>query len=133
MTGEMTIGGPVASIRRLYWCTAAFGFLGAVFYLSRGEARGAIGFLLGAAGSIGNLWFWNWLSHLIEPGRSPKKTWQAGLFIGRYLILLGGGYGIVKFLGVSPLAVVLGLLTSTAAVLALLIVEIAQGKSSKTS
>lgn len=121
------------SIRRLYWCTVAFGMLGAACYLVKGDVRSALGFLLGAAGSVANLWFWNWLSHLIEPGRGPKKSWQAGLFIGRYVILLGGGYGIVKFLGVNPLAVVLGLLTSTAAVLALLVVEIAQGKSSKAT
>jgi hypothetical protein len=89
--------------------------------------------MLGGGGSIGNLWLWDWLSHVIEPGRGPKKSWQAGLFVGRYLILLGGGYGIVKVLGVNPLAVVLGLLTSTAAVLMLLIIEIAQGKSSKVT
>lgn len=121
------------SMRRLYWFTAAFGMIGAVWYLSVGDTRSALGLVLGGAGSLANLWFWNWVSHLIEPGRGPKKTWQAGLFIGRYLILLGGGYGIVKFLGVNPLAVVLGLLTSTAAVLAMLIVEIAQGKSSKVT
>jgi hypothetical protein len=88
---------------------------------------------LGGAGSLGNLWLWHWLAQLIEPGRGPKKTWHAGIFIGRYLILLGGGYGIVKVLGVNPLGVVLGLLTSTAAVLALLIIEMAQGKSSKAT
>jgi hypothetical protein len=95
--------------------------------------RSALGFALGAAGSLGNLWLWHWLSQVIGPGQGPKKTWQAGLFIGRYLVLLGGGYAIVKVLGVNPLAVVLGLLTSTAAVLALLMVEIAQGKSSKAT
>ena len=121
------------SMRRLYWCTGAIGLLGAFWCLWQSGARSALGFLLGGAGSLGNLWLWHWLSHLIEPGRSPKKTWQAGLFIGRYLVLLAGGYAIVKFLGVNPLWVVLGLLTSTAAVLTLLMIEIAQGRSSKAT
>jgi ATP synthase I chain len=128
MTSELA-----TPIRRLYWFTGALGLLGSAWCLWRSDERSALGFLLGGAGSLGNLWLWHWLSHLIEPGHAPKKTWQAGLFIGRYLILLGGGYGIVKFLGVNPVAVVLGLLTSTAAVLTLLIVEIAQGKSSRTT
>jgi Na+/melibiose symporter-like transporter len=120
-------------MRRLYWFTGAFGLFGAAWFLSRNDARSALGFALGGVGSLGNLWLWHWLSHLIEPGRGPKKTWQAGLFIGRYLILLGGGYAIVKVLGVNPVAVVLGLLTSTVAVLTLLMIEIAQGKSSKVT
>jgi hypothetical protein len=121
------------SMRRLYWLTGALGLLGAAWYLWQSDARSALGFTLGGVGSIGNLWLWHWVSHLIEPGRGPKKSWQAGLFVGRYLILLGGGYGIVKVLGVNPLAVVLGLLTSTAAVLTLLIIEIAQGILSKAT
>ncbi|MGC2660572.1 MAG: ATP synthase subunit I [Bryobacteraceae bacterium] len=121
------------SMRRLYWCTGAFGLLGAVWCLWHSGDRAAIGFFLGAAASLGNLWLWDWLAHMIEPGRAPKKSWQAGLFVGRYLILLGGGYGIVKVLGVTPVAVVLGLLTSTAAVLTILIIEIAHGKSPKVT
>jgi hypothetical protein len=118
-------------MRRLYWCTGALGLLGMGCCFWQGGIRSALGFALGVAGSLGNLWLWHWLSHLIEPGRGPRKTWQACLFMGRYLVLLGGGYAIVKVLGVNPLAVVLGLLTSTAAVLAMLVMEIAQGKSSK--
>lgn len=121
------------SMRRLYWCTGVFGLLGAVWCLWQSGGRAAVGFLLGAAGSLGNLWLWDWLAHMIEPGRAPQKSWQAGLFVGRYLILLGGGYGIVKVLGVTPVAVVLGLLTSTAAVLIILIIEIAQGKPPKVT
>ena len=128
MTSELA-----TSMRRLYWCTGAIALLGALWCLWQSGARSAFGFLLGGAGSLGNLWLWHWLSHLIEPGRGPKKSWQAGLFIGRYLVLLGGGYGIVKVLGVNPLWVVLGLLTSTAAVLTLLMIEIAQGRSSKAT
>lgn len=120
-------------MRRLYWCTGAIGLLGMGWCFWRIDVRSALGFALGGAASLGNLWLWHWFSHLIGPGQGPKKTWQAGLFVSRYLVLLGGGYAIVKVLGVNPLAVVLGLLTSTAAVLALLMIEIAQGKSSKAT
>jgi hypothetical protein len=98
--------------------TAAFATIGFVSYFARFGSRAAFGFLLGAAGSFGNLWLFNWLSRSIAPGDQQRRPWTAGLFIGRYLGLGLVGYATVKGLDVSPLPVLLGLLASTAAVLA---------------
>jgi hypothetical protein len=105
-------------LRRLYALTATFATIGFVSYFARFGSRAAFGFLLGAAGSFGNLWLFNWLSRAIAPGGHQRRPWTAGLFMGRYLGLGLVGYATVKGLDVSPLPVLLGLLASTAAVLA---------------
>jgi ATP synthase I chain len=110
--------------RRLYRLTLLFGLFGFVSYFALEGPRSAFAFLLGAAISFGNLWLFNWLAGSIAPSDSPRKPWQAGAFVGRYLILFTAGYVIVKALGVSPLPVVLGLFASTAAVLLLMTTEL---------
>jgi len=112
------------SLRRIYWLIALFSLLGFVWYFAATGIRDAFGFLLGAAGSFGNFWLFDRLSRRIAPGPGNAKPWEAGAFITRYIVLLGIGYAIVKALNVSPLAVILGLLASTAAVLASLVVDI---------
>jgi uncharacterized membrane protein YedE/YeeE len=105
------------TIRRLYWLTIAFGLIGFVSYFAVLGPTPAVAFLLGALGSFGNLWLFDWLSRAIGPGTASRKPWQAGTFITRYLLFFAFGYVIVKGLGVNPLPVVFGLLASTAAVL----------------
>ena len=112
------------SLRRIYWLIAFFALLGFVWYFAVTGLRDALGFLLGAAGSFGNFWLFDRLSRRIAPGPHTAKPWEAGVFITRYIVLLGIGYAIVKALNVSPLAVILGLLASTAAVMASLVIEI---------
>ena len=112
------------SIQRVYQLTGLVGLVGFVSYFWVGGPRPALGFALGAASSFGNLWLFDWLSRSIAPGGTARKPWQAGAYVTRYIILLGTGYATVKALGVSPLAVVLGLLVSAAAVLASSILEI---------
>jgi ATP synthase I chain len=116
----------MTDIRRVYWLTAVFGLIGFVSYFVVLGPRPAFGFLLGAMGSFGNLWLFGWLARSIAPGEAPRKPWQAGAFIGRYLLLFTIGYVIVKALDVNPLAVILGLLASTAGVLLSSIVELIQ-------
>ncbi len=111
------------SIRRMYGLTSIYGVTGFICYLLLQGLRPAIGFALGAAGSLGNLWAFERLSRGLAPGME-RKPWQAGAYVTRYLILFGGGYVIVKALGVNPLPVILGLLASTAAVLTSLIIEL---------
>jgi hypothetical protein len=112
------------SLNRLYLLTAVFTAAGFVWYLTRSDVHDALGFLIGALGSFGNLWLFNWLSRSIAPGDRQRKPWTAGLFVGRYAGLWLVGYGTVKLLGVGPLPVLLGLLASTAAVLASSIVDV---------
>jgi hypothetical protein len=112
------------SIKTVYKLTALFGLLGFVSYFWVEGVRSAAAFALGAASSFGNLWLFDWLSGTIAPGTTSRKPWQAGAYFFRYLLLLGIGYAIVKTLNVSPVAVLLGLLASAAAVLASLILEL---------
>jgi hypothetical protein len=112
------------SMRRLYILTGLFTLGGGLWYLAEHGGREAAGFLIGALGSFGNLWLFNWLSASIAPGGQRRSPWQSGLFIGRYLGLFLVGYATVKALDVSPLAVLLGLLASTAAALVSSIIEL---------
>jgi len=116
-------------VRRTYWLALGFGILGVVAYSTLQGWRPAVAFALGALGSVGNLWLFEKLTHTIEPsnpGDPPKNPWQAGIFILRYFILLTVGYAIVRVLSVNALAVILGLLASTAAVLSSTILELLQ-------
>ena len=114
------------TVQRLYALTLAFGVIGFVLYWALVGFIPALAFLLGALGSFGNLWLFHWLARAIEPSAKSQKRWQAGAFIGRYLILFTLGYVIVKALSVSPLPVVFGLFASTAAVLFSSAVELVQ-------
>jgi hypothetical protein len=114
------------SLRRIYWLTASFGIAGFVSYFWVLGPRPAFAFLLGAMGSFGNLWLFQWLARSIAPSDAPRQPWKAGAFVARYLILFTVGYAIVKALRVNPLAVVSGLLASTAAVLLSSTIEIIQ-------
>jgi hypothetical protein len=116
-------------IRRIYWLALGFGLVGFVIYFGLQGWRPAAGFALGALGSVGNLWLFEWLTRSIvpEPGvETPKKPWQAGIFVTRYMVMILVGYAIVRALGVNALAVILGLLTSTAAVLTSTVLELLQ-------
>lgn len=112
------------TIHRLYWLTALVGAIGFVWYFLLQGAAPAAGFLLGALGSFGNLWLFDWLSRAIAPGTASRPPWRAGAFITRYLLLFAAGYVIVNALDVSPLPVILGLFASTAAVLTSSILEL---------
>lgn len=105
------------SIRRLYWLAGSFGIAGFVSYILLDEARSALGYALGALGSIGNLWLFEKLARAIAPSDAPRRPWRAGAFAARYLVLFTIAYVIIRGLSVNPLAVVLGLLVSTAAVI----------------
>lgn len=110
----------------LYRLTGLYAAIGFVSYFSVVDAREAGGFLLGALLSLGNLWLFAWMARAITPGGKPRKQWAMGLYLIRLLLLFVLAYVIVKLLGVSPLAVILGLLVSAAAVLTFLAAEIIQ-------
>ncbi len=114
------------TVRLLYQLTIILGLIGFVSYFAVQGPGAALGFAFGAACSIGNLWLFDWLTRAIAPGETRRKPWKPALFVLRYFVLLASGYAIVKFLDVNALTVVWGLLTSTAAVLLALIVELLQ-------
>jgi hypothetical protein len=116
-------------VRRIYWLALGFGALGVIAYLGLQGWRPAAGFALGALASLGNLWLYERLTRSLEPsvsGEPPKNPWTAGVFILRYVVMIGVAYAIVKALGVNALPVVLGLLTSTAAVVASTLIELVE-------
>jgi hypothetical protein len=112
------------SVRRMYFLTAMFGAAGFAAFWPMQGFKTALAFLLGAMVSAGNLFLFGYLSRAISPTPGESKPWEARAFISRYLLMLAGGYVIVKALGVNPLAVILGLLASTAAVVASVIIEL---------
>ena len=112
------------SIRRVYILTAGLALAGFAALWPTQGFKTALAYLLGAAVSIGNLYLFGYLSRAISPAPGESKPWEARAFISRYLLLFAGGYAIVKVLGVNPLAVIVGLLASTAAVIASIIIEL---------
>ncbi len=116
------------SIRRLYLLTDLFGVAGFVALWPAQGFRIAFAFLLGNLASHGNLYLLSYLTRAISPsGSDPKKPWEARTFITRYrLLLFAAGYAIVKTLNVNPLAVILGLFASTAAVIVSIVFELFQ-------
>ncbi len=116
-------------VRRIYWFALGFGVAGCVTYFFLGGWRTALAFALGAAVSVGNLWLFDRITHSIEPeteGEAKKNPWKPLILILRYFLLLALGYAIVKTLSVNALAVVLGLLTSTAAILTSTVFELVE-------
>lgn len=119
------------SVRRIYWLTGVFGLAGFVFAWSRQDFKTGLAYLLGAAVSAGNVFLFSYLARAISPSGGETKPWEARVFITRYLLMFAAGYVIVKALGVSPLAVILGLLASTAAVVTSIIIELFESLFSK--
>lgn len=114
----------MSGVRPLYLLTITFGIAGCIAWLVLRGPLSAGGFAIGALASFGNLWLFDRLSLSIAPGDRPRKNWQAGAFIVRYIILFFVAYVSIKTLGVNPLAVILGLLASTAAVLTFTVYEL---------
>ena len=111
-------------LERIYLLTMILGAIGLLFCLALLGWRASLAFGVGVGISFGNLWVFEHLSRVIAPGAVPRKPWTGGVYAIRYILLLGIGYATVKFLGIDPLPVILGLFTSAAAVLAYLIFEL---------
>jgi hypothetical protein len=129
LKGKMTEAEAEQLVRRTYWLALGFAVVGFLAFFAAQGWRPATAFAFGGGASIANLWLFEKLTQSIEPaseGKARKNPWQAGIFILRYFLLLTFGYAIVKALGVNALAVILGLLSSTAAVLTSTILELLQ-------
>jgi hypothetical protein len=121
------------SIRRIYILTMVLAAAGFVAFWPMQGFKVAVGFLLGAIASLGNLFLFGYLARAISPEGGDKKPWQARAFVSRYILLLGGGYAIVKALDVSPFAVIVGLLASTGAAVLSIIIELAERVFAKST
>ena len=107
-------------IRRL---TIIIGLIGAAVVLLWRGPRDAAGFLAGAAFSLVSLRSWIKLSEAVGSGSAPSAR-SHGLFLAlRYVLLAVGLYAIVNVLGITPVAIIVGLLVSFAAVIVGLVYE----------
>jgi hypothetical protein len=113
------------STRRLYWLTFVIAVTGSVIaWAGWGNSAGG-GFALGSVTSLANLWMWEAIAKGLSGERSRKSVVAGGLFAGRFLALFAFGYVIVRALKFQPLAAIAGLLSSSLAAIAEILVELA--------
>ena len=102
-------------IRRL---TIIIGLVGTAAVLLLRGTRDAAGFLAGAAFSLVSLRSWMQLAEAAAAGTPTRSARTYGLFLAlRYVLLAIGLYAIVNVLGITPVATIVGLLVSFAAVI----------------
>jgi hypothetical protein len=117
------------SIARIQRYAIILGVVGTVITAAVRSIAEAAGFLTGAALSLVTIESWNRIAASLNPEAKQKPSAAAsGIFLAvRYLIIAAAIYVTIKVLGVTPVAMLLGLLTAFAAVL----IEIAQQVSKK--
>lgn len=113
-----------AEIRRIYRWIAVLAAAGTLAAVKMGGAAAGGGFLAGAVGSYFNF---RWMVRLVEAlgpdGKRPGKL-LAVVSAGRYLLFGILGYVIVKYFGVSLMAVLVGFLVVAGAVMAEILYEL---------
>lgn len=113
-----------STVRRIAWLTIAIGAAGAVAAaMVKGVPFGA-GFAAGAA--LSGLSLWRWTKVVESLGGAPRSR-SGFIWIVRFTVLAAAAYVIVKYLGINPAAVLLGLLVSAAAVIVEIIYELIYG------
>ena len=111
------------ALRRVRLIAIVVGVTGSGAFLFARGLRPAAGFLLGAALSIANFRGLSMMVNML--GGAPKPGPLAAVLSGlRYLLIGCAVYVIVRFLGVTPAAVVWGLLAAFAAVILEILYEI---------
>jgi len=112
------------TVRRTTSIMVAIGAVGVVAAtIYKGWLFGA-GFLLGALLSGISFWRWTKVVEGLSPSATPSSRWR---WVFRFLSLAVAAYVIVRFLEVTPAAVLLGLLVSAASVIVLIIYELFYG------
>jgi ATP synthase I subunit len=124
----MTAAAYERALKRMLRMTLAVGAAGAIVALILYGPRIAAGFLLGATFSLLNLRWWTGVAEAIGgSGKAPIRG-SAGLLAMRYLLVAGAIYVIVKFLKITPAALLVGLLVSVAAVMLEALYELVASK-----
>ena len=122
MTGEI-------SLERVKVFTIFIGLAGAMAVLLGWGSMAAVGFLIGAGMSLVTLRSWIRISDGIGSGLKPSVAASAVFLTLRYVVIAALIYAIVNVLGITPLAMIVGLLASFAAViLELLYTQVTSGK-----
>jgi len=117
------------SLQRVKTFTIFIGLAGAIVVLLWRGSMDALGFLIGAGMSLVTLRSWIRISDGIGTGLKPSVAASAVFLTMRYVVIAPLFYAIVSFLGITPLAMIVGLLSSFAAViLELLYTQVTPGK-----
>jgi hypothetical protein len=113
--------------RRLFWLTGLVGIVGSLVALVMWGAPSGLGFAIGSAASLTNLWIWYAIT--LRLTGDPRRQSRAGpiFFAGKLLALFAFGYVILKTLNVEPLAAILGLFSSVLAVIGEIAIELVIG------
>ena len=111
------------ALARIKYLTVMVGVAGtAATFFARGRGAAA-GFLAGAGLSYVNFELLSGLSHVIGAPRSKARAW--GVLVAlRYAIVGVAAYVIVRILGITPVAVLAGLLAVFAAVILEILYEL---------
>lgn len=112
------------TIRRILFLTLAIGAAGAIAAAVWKGPSDGIGFLLGALLSAGSLWRWKKVVDALGTAPKSRSTMR---WVLRFAALAAIAYVIVRYLGVPPAAVFLGLLVSSVAVIIAIIYELVYG------
>jgi len=110
------------ALRRVRRFALILGLTGTAVVLAAYGVRAAVGFMLGVALSILNFRGLSMLVNVI--GGAKPGAFAAVLIALRYLLIGFAIYAIVRFLGVTPAAVVWGLLAAFAAVILEILYEL---------
>jgi hypothetical protein len=112
------------TIHRVVRLIIVIGVLGSITATIMRGPRFGFGFLLGA--SLSCVSFWRWKKFVDALGGTPRRL-SAWTWLLRLAVLIAAAYAIVKYLEVTPAAVFIGLLVSTAAVIVSMIYELIHG------
>jgi hypothetical protein len=111
------------ALTRIKYLTLVVGVVGtAAMFFARGRGAAA-GFLAGAGISYVNFELLRGLAHVMSGSASKARGWGA-LIALRYAIVGGAVYVIVMILGITPVAVLAGLLAAFAAVILEILYEL---------
>lgn len=110
------------ALRRIVWLTGGVGLAGTLVMLVLGGVRPSVGFLAGSAISLANFQGLRTLAGALDG--TPKPLVRSTLAALRYVLIAAAVYVIVKFLGVAPATVLLGLLAAFGAVLLEILYEL---------
>ena len=113
-----------AAMGRLVKLVPILGGSGALAAFAFYGWRFAAGFLIGASIGWLNFHLLHRLVQALGPGGSRPSTFTGFMLVGRYLMLGGAGFVIVKLLEINSLALLAGLFVPVAAVLVSILHEL---------
>ena len=113
------------SLPRIRRLTLVLAVAGAVALLPWRGYQDALGFLGGGLFSLVSLRAWIKVTDSLGTAQRPPSAGLAGLFLAiRYVLIALAIYAIVDLLGISPVAMIIGLLASFAAVILELLYQV---------